>query len=113
MSLFQVTQGGTGSFSCTFYDELGALVTPKTLKWTLSDRASNIINSRSRVTVSPIANPQIIVLSGLDLKIADAGNDNGLRTLLAEWTYDSVRGSDLPGRAEYEFSVAPTVVAPL
>lgn len=87
-----------------FVDETGASATPQSATWTLTDRAGNVINSRSAVSVTP-GTSIIVLLSGNDLAIA--AGDDGRRALLLEWIYDSSLGNDLPGKDVCYFTITP------
>lgn len=86
-------------------DETGAAVTPTSATWTLADRAGNVVNSRTGVSVTP-GSSITVLLSGADLQIADTFLDNR-RELLLEFVYDSSLGSNLPGKDALYFEVQP------
>jgi hypothetical protein len=87
-----------------FKDENGTAITPKTLTWTLSDKKGRIINSRDTVTVVTPASSENIVLSNNDLALAN--NDNRVRVLTVEATFDSLEyGNDLPLKESAEFVI--------
>jgi hypothetical protein len=88
----------------SFTDEAGAAVAPNSgLAWTLSDVASNVVNSRDTVTITP-ATTITIVLHGADLAISEAYRDNR-RLLTIEGTYNSSLGSNLEIVDQVAFSV--------
>lgn len=86
-------------------DETGAAVTPSAMTWTLTDRAGDVVNSRSAVSVTP-GTSVAIVLSGADLQIGPTFHDNR-RELLIEYTYSSSAGSNLPGGYVVRFEIEP------
>ena len=81
-----------------FTDENGSAVAPETLKWSLTDENGTAINSRTDVSVASPQASNSIVLSGDDLQILeDEANDRyAKRRFVAEATYDSDLGNDLP-----------------
>jgi len=88
----------------TFKDEDGNSVSPNSIKWTLTDSAGNVINSRQDVSISP-ASSVSIVLRGDDLALQASESDVGQRILTVEATYDSDKGSNLPLKDELSFYV--------
>ena len=89
-------EGGTYKTIITCKDDDGNAVTPKTLTWTLTDYAGNVINERSNVSETPAASVPI-VLSGDDLQVLSSETaDTVKRLLTVSITYDSDAGSDLP-----------------
>lgn len=93
----------------SFTDEQGDAVTPKSVNWTLSDTAGNIINGRYEVSETPAASVGI-VLYGEDL--AHLGNSLP-RVVTVEAVYDSVTyGNDLPIKEAIEFLIDDLIVVP-
>lgn len=88
--------------TASFTDEDGNAVTPSTLKWTLTDDAGNVINSREDVSIAPASSVDI-VLSGDDLALSGYGP--AFRILTIEGTYSSDAGSDLPLKDSVKFVV--------
>jgi len=88
----------------SFFDEVEAAEDVKTMKWTLTDTAGNIINEREDVVVADPESVETIVLSGDDLAII-SDTDNGKRLFTVEATYDSILGNDLPLNGEAAFTV--------
>lgn len=90
-----------------FADEDGSAVAPKTLVWSLTDASGNVINEREDEAVSSPAASNTIVLSGNDLAIqtSEASDDYASRRFIAEATYDSSLGNDLPVKAAASFAV--------
>lgn len=87
--------------TASFTDEDGSDVTPKTLTWTLTDEAGNVINSRQDVALTPNTSVEI-VLSGDDLVVSTYGTK---RIVTVEGTYDSDAGTDLPLRDQVRFTI--------
>ncbi len=92
----------------SFFDETGAATTPTAATWSLTDGAGTVINSRSGVTISPLATTATLVLSGLDLAVG-AGLVGFTRKLLIEAVYNSIYGNGLPLKAEVTFTIADFV----
>jgi len=92
--------------NCAFKDENGDAVVPNELKWTLTDDAGTVINSREDVVVAVPSSSEDIVLSGDDLKYSDGRH----RILTIEATYDSDAGSDLPLKESAKFMVDDLIV---
>ena len=88
----------------SFFDENENPKDVDTMKWTLTDTAGNIINSREDVVVADPTSEETIVLSGDDLAILD-DTDDGKRLFTIEATYDSTLGNDLPLNGEAAFTV--------
>jgi hypothetical protein len=86
-----------------FTDENDSAMTPNEVTWSLRDGQGKIVNGRSNVSLTPATSVDI-VLQGADLEIG-AGEDDGLRWLTVEGTYDSVAGSGLPFRDEAVFRI--------
>lgn len=83
---------GTFIVNASFRDEDGVATAPTTLKWTLFGRGNVVINGKEdQVIASPGASNDVL-LSGLDLALAD-GVD---RWILFSATYSSSLGSNLP-----------------
>jgi hypothetical protein len=90
--------------TAAFTDEDGDPVVPNSgLNWTLTDLTGTVVNSRSAVTIAVPAASVSIVLSGLDLALAD-GKDT-YRILTVEGTYNSALGSGLPIKASVQFKI--------
>lgn len=84
-----------------FTDESGATFTPITITWKLTDRAGNVVNSRTAVSVTP-APTVAFLLTGDDLAIPAT---DSRRVLTLSWTYNSTLGSGLTGRGQAFFSI--------
>lgn len=89
--------------TASFVNEDGAAVTPTAATWTLTDRAGTVINSRSAVSITPLATSATIVLQGNDLALADARKR--ARFVTIEYAYTSALGTGLPGKVEVEFYI--------
>jgi hypothetical protein len=89
----------------TFTDELGASMTPSTLKYTLTNEDGDVVNSREDVSLSIATGYAYIVLSGDDLAVSGDKELNG-RTITLEGTYNSsITGGSLPFKDSIHFSV--------
>ena len=101
---------GTLLVKLTFYDEENNEVTPSTVLWTLTDVNGAIINSKEDVALTGITNPDYVVLTGNDLAIS--GNNDVIRKLLVEATYNSAHGTGLKLNQEIEFSIENLTAIP-
>ncbi len=90
--------------TATFRDENKTLVVPDTMKWSLTDKDSTIINSRDGIVITSLASSVDIVLFGDDLAIL-AGKSEELRFLVLEGTYTSPLGVGLPLNDQLIFTV--------
>jgi hypothetical protein len=84
-------------------------VTPLTANWTLTDGLGNVINSRRHVTLTPAASISWLISTG-DLAIDDNGTE---RIVIVDWTYNSTLGSNIPGRAQAQFTIEPVTIIPI
>jgi len=91
-------------------DEDGAPLTPKSLTWTLTDLAGNVINERADVEITTPASTVTIVLSGTDLALPERAAP--IRVVTLEGTYDSDLGNDLLLKEEVQFAIRNLVRAP-
>ena len=91
-----VNERSTIAFTVSFFDENDDPVTPTSATWTLTDQDGTVINSRSDVVISSLAESVTIVLKNADTAlISDA--DVGTRRLLVEAIYNSATlGNGLP-----------------
>lgn len=106
-----VNEKSTKMIVVSCFDEAEAAEDVKTMKWTLTDTAGNIINGREDVAVVDPGSVETIVLSGDDLAIIGSGG-NEERLFTVEATYDSTLGSDLSLNNEAIFTViALTAIA--
>jgi hypothetical protein len=94
----------------TFTNFDGALFTPKTCKWTLTDSVGTVINSRSRVSATVTTSTHEFLLQGEDLKFAITGVTDGNRVFTIEGTFDHALGTDIPFREQFGFKVIDTVL---
>ena len=91
-----------------FFDEAEAAEDVKTAKWTLTDASGNIINNNDEVAILNPSSVETIVLSGDDLALYEDETDDttrGKRFVIAEATYDSDLGNDLPLNGEASFTI--------
>ena len=105
---FTATEKSTAIVTVTLRDENGEVISAPSItsfKWSLMDSAEVYINDREEVVVATPTNPQIIVLSGVDLDFTE-GTDNGIRIILVEALYDSSYGNGLPINAAASFSIS-------
>ena len=91
----------------TISDEDDAALIPNSLTWTLTNDVGTVINSRDTVSIAAPASVNNIVLSGLDLAIADSERRG--RVLTVEGLYDSSFGNGLPLKGEVTFEVTDLV----
>lgn len=101
----QATERATYVIDVSFTNEAGVAVVPTAATWTLTDRAGTVINSRSAVSISPLASSVSIVLQGADLALPDMRKR--ARFVTIEYTYNSTLGTGLPGKVETEFYIDP------
>jgi len=95
--------------TASFTDEDGTAVVPTSVKWSLTDSAGNIINSRAEEVETP-ASSVAIVLSGKDL---EHGGDDLPRVVTVKALYDSATyGNDLPLRDAIEFVIDNLIAVP-
>lgn len=100
----QVLPNNTVKLTVAFADENGDAVTPNDpTTWSLADSSGNTINSRSDEAITEAASVDV-VLQGLDLASLGA-NDDGIRVITIDGTYDSDAGSDLPLDAVHHFVI--------
>ena len=99
-----VNEKSTKMIIVSFLDETETVEDVKTMKWTLTDIAGNVINSRKDIVVVDPGSVETIVLSGDDLAIVGSGG-NEERLLTVEATYDSTLGNDFPLNNEAIFTV--------
>jgi len=90
----QALPNNTYVITAAFTDEDGDAVTPESpLTWTMKDFAGTVVNSREDIALTPASSVDI-VLSGDDLQALGA-DDNGIRDVFIEGTYDSDVGAGL------------------
>ena len=99
------TEGSSYVVKLPFKDEDGTAMAPVSLTWTLAAEDGEVINSRYRQNVTPLATTVYIVLSGNDLQLIDRRNTYENRILLLEGTYNSTYGTGLPFKKEILFRV--------
>jgi hypothetical protein len=85
-----------------FLDISGNAAVPLTATWTLKDALGNVVNSRSAVSIDPLASSVSITLSGNDLAITTSGNL--VRVITIDATY-SEGGVNLPLRDQASFYI--------
>lgn len=92
---------GTYAITITFKDENGNLVVPTEAKWTLKDKRGNVLNSRTQVSIAPLASSVTVTLSGNDLKATEGRS----RMFTVEAKYNSTLGTGLPMKDSCTFRV--------
>lgn len=105
-----VSEKSNPGIEVAFTDSDGDAVTPSALKWSLSDGAGNIINSRDEVDYDGVlATSVILVLTENDTTLQDFESVPGTkyaRYISFEWTYDSDElGNNAIGRDEGIFYI--------
>ena len=96
-----------------FYDESSPPLemTPNSIYWTLVTLEGDIINSRSKVSVTP-ASTVYLVLKGDDLAM-DGSSETITREVRISGSYDSAYGTGLPYNDAVRFEIINIVGAPL
>jgi hypothetical protein len=98
----QAVEKSSYFITCSFKDEDGQPVTPTAAKWSLTNTAGTIINSRDEVAMS-LATQVTVALSGLDLAISGSGQrETRVFTVQATYTSDAV---DYPLKDSLKFPV--------
>ena len=92
-----------------FKDEDGVVMSPTSVKWSLSEADGTIVNSRTDVTLS--GPPYNLVLSGADTALQGT-DDNLERRLTIRAVYTSTYGSGLKLNREIQFWIQPLVNVP-
>ena len=99
----QLTMGRDESgyvITASFKDESSAAVIPNSIRWDLTDRRGNIINSHSSEILA-VGSTVTVVLRGDDMKYSDG--DERIFTIRAK--YDSTNGTSIPLNAEARFHI--------
>lgn len=99
----------------TFTDPDGTAVTPNagTVTWTLTDSSGNIINERSRVTLTSAASITL-VLTADDMTLQAGETSRKIRReLLIEYEYDCVYGNDIKDKGLLKFSIENIAALPI
>jgi hypothetical protein len=102
---FTVNEGSTLVVEVITKDELDVLIIPTSMKWSLTDREGNVINSREDVVVLTPSSSIDIVLKGADLELVTTKLLREERFLLVESIYDGLLGSNLPITNEFSFII--------
>jgi len=85
-----------------FTDQDGAVITPTSLTWSLTDNWGNIINLRDSVVIDPPTDTFTVVLSGDDLDQEVSPN----RIFIVEAVYTSITyGAGLPIKQQASFTI--------
>ena len=101
----RATEASTYLVTLTVTDEDGTPMTPNTAVWTLVDQNGVVVNSREDVVFDSLGPTMEILLYGDDLLLPGTDVDDEFRTIVAEGTYDSSHGSNLPFVYDAEFRV--------
>jgi len=100
-SLEEVNEGSTLTLEIEVTNADGVAVTPTVAKWTLTDRAGTVINSRADVSITP-AETMTVNVAGDDNQILDQTNEREYRL----FTVETDRGSTAkPENIQYEYWV--------
>lgn len=86
--------------SVSFYDAAEDAVVPSSVKWTMTNGAGDVVNSRSAVVATPAATIDIL-LGAEDTDYADGE----ARMIVVDAVYSSTEGSDLPLRGAVSFRI--------
>ena len=86
-------------------------MTPNTINWTLTDLSGTVINSRTKVSVTP-ASTVYIVLQGDDLALSGT-SVSAIREVRVSGSYDSAHGNNLPYNRALRFEILNILGAPL
>ena len=99
----------TYAVTFAFTDEDGSAVTPNEgCTWTLRDYSGNVVNSRSAVAITEAETVEI-ALKGNDLA-SQGVEDNGIRVIAIDGTYDSDLGTDLPLDQSAQFVISDVIL---
>lgn len=102
----EAVEQSTLAVNISFRDEDGAAVVPDSATWSLTNGYGVVVNSRTAISLAPLASTVTVVLTGADLAMLD-GQDDGKRLLLVEAAYSSTLGAGLNLREEIEFTIRP------
>jgi uncharacterized phiE125 gp8 family phage protein len=105
----QILPNNTVKLTIAFTDEDGTAATPNDpTTWSLKDSSGNVVNSRDQVDITEVSSVDV-VLTGADLASLGA-NDDGIREVHVEGTYDSNAGSDLSLNAVHAFVIGDVLL---
>jgi hypothetical protein len=102
----RVAEKSTPTFQVSFVDESGVAVIPLTATWSLKDVAGTVVNSRSAVSMAPMASTKNITLAVADTTFG--ASENGPlaeRKLIVEYTYTSDMGIGLSDKVATRFFI--------
>lgn len=98
-----LNERGSGLITATFTQEDGVTpATPKTLFTQITDLSGNVIEAKKQVT-SGLASTMYFDLEGGQIPKPPDGR--GYIVFTVEYTYDSARGNDKPGKDELRIPV--------
>jgi hypothetical protein len=103
ITLPKAIEKGTMAIIVSFVNENNQPIPPKTMTWTLTDMAGNIINSRHNISFGVMSTTLTAVLSGSDLTLTTT--HDAKRVFTIEGTYDSDYGSNLPFNDQAVFTI--------
>jgi hypothetical protein len=103
----KVPEGGSCVVKCSFDDEDGVAVTPKSIDWTLSDKNGEVINLLDAVPFTSPATSIDVLLEGADLQVLtdERHLPEVARKFLIHYVYDSSIGSDVDQNEQLTFWV--------
>jgi hypothetical protein len=87
--------------------EVGSVLIPNSLYWTLVAPEGAVVNSRQSVGVTP-ASSLSIVLHGADLVVYDTKRESETRRMIVHGSYNSVHGTGIEISDSLEFIVYNT-----
>ena len=92
----------------TIEDEIGNLIIPTSLSWTLSNNFGVIINNRQDIPILSPVSIEHVVLSGDDLQITkELGRK---RVITVKGTCDFVFGNNLPINGQAFFNITSSAI---
>ncbi len=103
MATDEMNEGSTGTLTLSFFNLLGAGVTPTSAKYWVTDITdpNNPITIKDEVTITPSSSTYDLLIDSDDNKIIDETNRRELRSLTVSWTY----GANQIGTGEYRWYV--------
>lgn len=92
----------TFAITIAFYDETNTAVVPVSASWSLTDGEGVTVNSRTSVTISPLAASVTVILSAADIDYSDGPQ----RVFKVIASYNSTLGAGLPLIDSLRFDIA-------
>lgn len=96
---------GTYVINLTFRDEDDNLVTPTSIKWTLTTVGGEVVNDRSEVNIAAPASSVDVLLTGEDLQLLSHKESYSSRILTVKAIYNSSLGVGLPLHGAVRFKI--------